>query len=141
MVHSSALVAEILGKSRIDPTGLKIFGLLIESLKYLETLLDEASLIQRIAVHNCHMGKHRTVFLVSVGETKGTPHIGLHLTKIRVQLISSDLLVEKQLICGEDDLLNLLLVAVPDIIGNTWLVRVILVPPWNSPSSLRLLLS
>ena len=55
------------------------------------------------------MGKHRTVFLVSVGETKGTPHIGLHLTKIRVQLISSDLLVEKQLICGEDDLLNLLL--------------------------------
>ena len=73
------------------------------------SLPDKSSLIQCIRIHDCHMGKHCTIFFFPIGKSKHSSEIKFLLFKICIQTISTGFLIKQKFVCTPADFFYLFL--------------------------------
>ena len=90
MVKAAPLGVEILRDTWINTARFKIHRRFGEGLQRLVALADKATPVERIGIHDRHVGKDRAVLLLSISKAEHPTKVELFLTKISVQAIASD---------------------------------------------------
>ena len=108
MVNASALGIEIFRNAGIDLTLLKVCCMAVERADDFPAFFLKASGIKCVAEHDCHVREDCAVLLLAVGEAEHTAHVGLDLTEISIELITSDRRIVDVSVGGLNDISDLL---------------------------------
>ena len=90
MVHPASLRVKIFRDTGINFTCPKLHGSIRQSLQRLISLPRKPSLVQRVCIHDCHMGESRTVFLFPIGKTEHPSQIRFQFVEVGIEAIATN---------------------------------------------------